>query len=202
MAKRIQFSATGGRKSCNTLILHRSIRRRRSADREQGDRHQLHRHLCAQRAVRAGEPAERPRHRGGRRGGQGRRRGQRDQTGRPGGVCAVVARCLQRSPQCARRKVALLPHNLSFEQGAASFLKGLTVHYLLRQTHDVQPGEVFLFHAAAGGVGLIACQWAKALGARLIGSVGSDEKAALAKQAGAGPPSTTTKRISPSGWPS
>ena len=52
MAKRIQFSATGGRKSCNTLILHRSIRRRRSADREQGDRHQLHRHLCAQRAVR------------------------------------------------------------------------------------------------------------------------------------------------------
>lgn len=82
-------------------------------------------------------------------------------------------------------KVALLPHNLSFEQGAASFLKGLTVHYLLRQTHDVQPGEVFLFHAAAGGVGLIACQWAKALGARLIGSVGSDEKAALAKQAGA-----------------
>jgi len=82
-------------------------------------------------------------------------------------------------------KVALLPHNLSFEQGAASFLKGLTVHYLLRQTHEVQPGEVFLFHAAAGGVGLIACQWAKALGARLIGSVGSDEKAALAKQAGA-----------------
>ena len=59
------------------------------------------------------------------------------------------------------------------------------MHYLLRQTHDVQPGEVFLFHAAAGGVGLIACQWAKALGARLIGSVGSDEKAALAKQAGA-----------------
>lgn len=55
-------------------------------------------------------------------------------------------------------KVALLPHNLSFEQGAASFLKGLTVHYLLRQTHEVQPGEVFLFHAAAGGVGLIACQ--------------------------------------------
>ncbi|MCS3406866.1 quinone oxidoreductase [Serratia sp. AKBS12] len=82
-------------------------------------------------------------------------------------------------------KVALLPPNLSFEQGAASFLKGLTVHYLLRQTYDVQPGEIFLFHAAAGGVGLIACQWAKALGARLIGSVGSDEKAERAKQAGA-----------------
>ncbi|MFI8418034.1 quinone oxidoreductase [Serratia sp. NPDC078593] len=81
--------------------------------------------------------------------------------------------------------IALLPANLSFEQGAASFLKGLTVHYLLRQTYDVQPGEIFLFHAAAGGVGLIACQWAKALGAKLIGTVGSDEKAELAQQAGA-----------------
>ncbi|CAE1150825.1 quinone oxidoreductase [Serratia sp. Tan611] len=82
-------------------------------------------------------------------------------------------------------KVALLPDNISFEQGAASFLKGLTVHYLLRQTYNLQPGETFLFHAAAGGVGLIACQWAKALGAKLIGSVGSAEKAALAQQAGA-----------------
>lgn len=85
----------------------------------------------------------------------------------------------------SQEKLAILPDNLSFEQGAASFLKGLTVHYLLRQTYEVKPGEIFLFHAAAGGVGLIACQWAKALGARLIGSVSSDEKAALAKQAGA-----------------
>jgi len=82
-------------------------------------------------------------------------------------------------------KVALLPDAISYEQGAASFLKGLTVHYLLRQTYVVQPDEVFLFHAAAGGVGLIACQWAKALGAHLIGTVGSAEKAALAKRAGA-----------------
>lgn len=82
-------------------------------------------------------------------------------------------------------KVALLPDAISFEQAAASFLKGLTVHYLLRQTYVVQPDEVFLFHAAAGGVGLIACQWAKALGAHLIGTVGSAEKAALAKRAGA-----------------
>ncbi|WP_426908148.1 zinc-binding dehydrogenase, partial [Serratia bockelmannii] len=69
--------------------------------------------------------------------------------------------------------------------GAASFLKGLTVYYQLRQTYDEQPGEVILIHAASGGVGLNACQWAKALGARQIGSVGSDEKAPLAKQAGA-----------------
>ncbi|WP_145538319.1 quinone oxidoreductase [Yersinia alsatica] len=85
----------------------------------------------------------------------------------------------------AAEKIALLPDQISFEQAAASFLKGLTVQYLLRQTHEIKPGEVFLFHAAAGGVGLIACQWAKALGAKLIGSVGSDEKAELAKANGA-----------------
>lgn len=82
-------------------------------------------------------------------------------------------------------RLAHLPDAISFEQAAASFLKGMTVHYLLRQTYHVAPGEAFLFHAAAGGVGLIACQWAKALGAHLIGTVGSAEKAALAQRAGA-----------------
>lgn len=82
-------------------------------------------------------------------------------------------------------RIALLPAAISFEQAAASFLKGLTVHYLLRQTYEVKPDEIFLFHAAAGGVGLIACQWAKALGAHLIGTVGSAEKAQLAKNSGA-----------------
>ncbi|PWC21696.1 quinone oxidoreductase [Brenneria roseae subsp. roseae] len=82
-------------------------------------------------------------------------------------------------------KVAILPDAISFEQAAASFLKGLTVYYLLRQTYEIKPNEIFLFHAAAGGVGLIACQWAKALGAKLIGTVGSDEKARRAKQEGA-----------------
>ena len=82
-------------------------------------------------------------------------------------------------------KVALLPSAISYEQAAASFLKGLTVYYLLRKTYEIKPGEPFLFHAAAGGVGLIACQWAKALGAKLIGTVGSAEKAERAKQAGA-----------------
>ncbi|MGC6388467.1 quinone oxidoreductase [Ewingella sp. S1.OA.A_B6] len=84
-----------------------------------------------------------------------------------------------------QEKIALLPNAISFEQAAASFLKGLTVYYLLRLTHNIKAGETFLFHAAAGGVGLIACQWAKALGANLIGTVGSDEKAERAKQAGA-----------------
>ncbi|MDC9594949.1 quinone oxidoreductase [Xenorhabdus sp. IM139775] len=85
----------------------------------------------------------------------------------------------------AERKLARLPDTISFEQAAASFLKGLTVYYLFRQTHKIQAGETFLFHAAAGGVGLIACQWANALGAKLIGTVSSDEKATLAKAVGA-----------------
>lgn len=82
-------------------------------------------------------------------------------------------------------KAAILPNAISFEQAAASFLKGLTVFYLLRKTYEVKPDEQFLFHAAAGGVGLIACQWAKALGAKLIGTVGSAQKAQRALQAGA-----------------
>lgn len=82
-------------------------------------------------------------------------------------------------------KAAILPNAISFEQAAASFLKGLTVFYLLRKTHEIQPDEPFLFHAAAGGVGMIACQWAKALGAKLIGTVGSAQKAQIALQAGA-----------------
>ena len=73
-------------------------------------------------------------------------------------------------------KAAILPAAISFEQAAASFLKGLTVYYLLRKTYEIKPDEQFLFHAAAGGVGLIACQWAKAPGAKLIGTVGTAQK--------------------------
>ncbi|PHM36446.1 quinone oxidoreductase [Xenorhabdus innexi] len=82
-------------------------------------------------------------------------------------------------------KLAILPDTISFEQAAASFLKGLTVYFLFYQTNKIQEGDTFLFHAAAGGVGLIACQWAKALGAKLIGTAGSDEKTRLAQNAGA-----------------
>ncbi len=77
-----------------------------------------------------------------------------------------------------------LPQSISFEQGAAMMLQGLTAQYLLRQTYRVQPGDTILIHAAAGGVGLIVCQWAKALGATVIGTVGSEEKAALARAHG------------------
>jgi len=78
-----------------------------------------------------------------------------------------------------------LPDDISFETGAAMLLQGMTVQYLLKQTYAVQPGDTILFHAAAGGVGLIACQWARALGVNLIGTVGSNDKAALARQHGA-----------------
>ena len=78
-----------------------------------------------------------------------------------------------------------LPESISFEQAAALMLKGLTVQYLLRQTYRVEAGQTILWHAAAGGVGLIACQWARALGVQLIGTVSSPEKAALAKANGA-----------------
>ena len=78
-----------------------------------------------------------------------------------------------------------LPRTISYETGAAIMLKGLTAQYLLRQTYRVKEGDTVLVHAAAGGVGLILCQWGKALGATVIGCVGSVEKAKLAKKAGA-----------------
>jgi len=78
-----------------------------------------------------------------------------------------------------------LPDDISFETGAAMLLQGLTVQYLFRQTWQLQAGQTVLFHAAAGGVGLIACQWARAIGANLIGTVGSNEKAELARAHGA-----------------
>ncbi len=81
--------------------------------------------------------------------------------------------------------VVKLPDAISFEQAAAVMLKGLTVQYLFRQTYRLQGNETILFHAAAGGVGLIACQWARALGVRMIGTVSSAEKAARAKKSGA-----------------
>lgn len=77
-----------------------------------------------------------------------------------------------------------LPASIDFETAAAMMLQGLTVQYLLRRTFRLQGGETILFHAAAGGVGLIACQWARALGVTMIGTVGSDEKAELAKAHG------------------
>lgn len=93
----------------------------------------------------------------------------------------------------AADRLVVLPANISDPQAAAMMLQGMTVQYLLRRTYRVQAGDTILIHAAAGGVGLIACQWAKALGATVIGTVGSDEKAALAKAHGCDHPIVYTR---------
>lgn len=100
-------------------------------------------------------------------------------TNQPGSYCEV--RVMQSKHVCK------LPDAIGFDTAAAMMLKGLTAHYLLKRTPMgmLKEGDTVLFHAAAGGVGLIACQWAKALGLQLIGTAGSDEKCALAKEHGA-----------------
>ncbi|WP_332813458.1 quinone oxidoreductase family protein [Ramlibacter sp.] len=98
----------------------------------------------------------------------------------PGSYCEVRVMPAQ--------NVCRLPDAIDFDTGAAMMLKGLTAQYLLKRTlpqGGLQAGDPVLFHAAAGGVGLIACQWARALGLQLIGTAGSDEKCALAKAHGA-----------------
>ena len=82
-------------------------------------------------------------------------------------------------------RVVAIPEGITSEQAAAMMLKGMTVQYLIKRTYKVSADETVLFHAAAGGVGLIACQWLKALGVTMIGTAGTDEKCALAKAHGA-----------------
>lgn len=99
------------------------------------------------------------------------------------GQCPIGAYAQAHNVPAAQ--VVKLPLGVSFEEGAALMLKGLTVQYLFRQTYRLQGNETILFHAAAGGVGLLACQWARALGVKLIGTVSSPEKAAIARENGA-----------------
>ena len=80
--------------------------------------------------------------------------------------------------------IVKIPNDISDELAAAIMLKGMTAEYLVRRTFEVKPGQTVLFHAAAGGVGLIACQWLKAIGANVIGTVGSEDKAKLAQANG------------------
>jgi NADPH2:quinone reductase len=90
-------------------------------------------------------------------------------------------------------RLVKLPEGISDQVAAAMMLKGMTVQYLIRRTYKVQPGDTVLFHAVAGGVGLIACQWLKALGATVIGTVGSEEKAKVAKTHGCDHPIIYTR---------
>lgn len=90
-------------------------------------------------------------------------------------------------------RVVKLPDTISTEQAAAMMLQGMTARMLIRAIHEVKKGETILIHAAAGGVGLIVCQWAKALGARVIGTVGNDEKAEIARAHGCDEPIVYTR---------
>jgi NADPH2:quinone reductase len=98
-------------------------------------------------------------------------------TGLPGSYCDVRV--------VPADRMVKLPQGITDEQAASMMLKGLTVHYLIHTTYPVKKGETVLWHAAAGGVGSIACQWLKALGVSVIGTAGSDEKVSLAKAHGA-----------------
>lgn len=93
----------------------------------------------------------------------------------------------------AADRLVPLPDAVDDETAAAAMLKGMTVEYLIRRTHRVSAGETVLLHAAAGGVGLVACQWLKHLGATVIGTVGSDEKAELARAHGCDHPIVYTR---------
>ena len=98
-------------------------------------------------------------------------------TGLPGSYCE--ARVVPAD------RLVKIPEGITDEQAASMMLKGMTVHYLIHSTYPVKRGETVLWHAAAGGVGLIACQWLKTLGVTVIGTVGSEEKAKLARDHGA-----------------
>jgi NADPH2:quinone reductase len=91
-------------------------------------------------------------------------------------------------------RLVKLPEQISFETAAAMMLQGMTAHMLLRSVYSVKPGDTILVHAAAGGVGLILCQWAKALGATVIGTVSTDEKAELARAHGCHHPIVYTRQ--------
>jgi len=100
------------------------------------------------------------------------------------GYCTTTLGAYSTERNVPDGKLIALPDGIDDRTAASVLLKGLTVQYLFRQTRRLQAGETILFHAAAGGVGLIACQWARALGVTVIGTVGSDDKAALARSKG------------------
>ena len=124
----------------------------------------------------------------GERGGRGRGGGRPGRhgrpSGRPGGLRRRPARSYSEARVMPAGVLVPIPDGVTDQTAAAVMLKGMTAQYLIRRTYPVKAGETVLFHAAAGGVGLIACQWLKALGATVIGTVGSDEKAAVARAHG------------------
>jgi NADPH2:quinone reductase len=106
------------------------------------------------------------------------------QIGERVGYCSGGVGAYAEANNVGADRLVKLPDGISDEIAAASLLKGMTAQYLLRRTYRVEPGDMIVFHSAAGGVGMIACQWAAHLGVHVIGTVGSQAKAALAKSHG------------------
>ena len=149
------------------------------------DRSKFHRHLFPNRALPGAQPSV---HRGQRRGGRcdrRRQRSQRLQKRRPGRVLYSLLGAYATERNLPADRAVKLPPKIDDRTGAAMMLKGMTAQYLLRRTYKVKKGDTILVHAAAGGVGLLLCQWAKYLGATVIGTTGSKEKAELARKNGA-----------------
>ena len=134
------------------------------------------------------------RQRGSGRGDRGRARRDRYQGRRPRRLYVGARRLCGGAAPAGRPRGEAARTAISYEQAAAMMLKGMTAQYLLRRTFKVQKGDNVLIHAAAGGVGLIACQWANHLGANVIGTVGSKEKAELAKANGCAPRDPLSRR--------
>ena len=109
----------------------------------------------------------------------------RSQGRRPRRLCVARSAAYAEERLLPADRAVKLPDNISYEQAAGMMLKGMTAQYLLRRTYKVEKGDTILVHAAAGGVGLILCQWGKALGATVIGTVGSRTRRELAKANGA-----------------
>ncbi len=148
------------------------------------DRRELHRHLSPGRHLSGLGLSAHSRRRGRRGSHRRRRRGDHGQ-GRRSGVLPAGpgAYCEERLINAGM--VVPVPDGISDDQAAAAITKGITVHHLYTRVRQVGAGDWVLFHAAAGGVGLFACQWAKHIGAKLIGTVSSDAKAQLARDNGA-----------------
>ena len=165
-------------------------RARPGADSADGDRHELHRRLFPHRAVSGALPS-----RPGLEGAgvvEAVGRGWTELGRAAGGLRRAADRRLRPGPAAAGEPWSRCPEGISDEKAAAMMLKGMTARYLLRRTYRVQRGETILFHAAAGGVGLIGCQWAGHLGATVIGTVGAPDKAELARAHGCHHRSATT----------
>src|SRR6185437_10022077 len=109
------------------------------------------------------------------------------------GYCTGPIGAYAEANNVAADRVVKLPDGVSDEVAAAAMLKGMTAQYLLKRTFPVPRGQTIVFHSAAGGVGLIACQWAHHLGATVIGTIGSDDKAELARRNGCDHPIVYTR---------